>query len=144
MTAFSSPLAARDVGSGAVSPIRASWRCSRAAASRRSRRRQANSHSRTVRLCDLCQLDWTPSGRALVARFDSRETGSVTGTVVVLLEPGSAFPPLPTPEIRTSSDLSSLPSAKRLDGWVYPDESGLTSIFVRTTTERNIYRVPVP
>ena len=97
-----------------------------------------------LRLCDLCEVDWMPSGRALVARFDSRAGSSVTATIVVALEPGSAFPPLRKREIRTSLDLADLPAARELDGWVYPAGSGSSSVHMRTTTERNIYRVGVP
>jgi serine/threonine protein kinase/Tol biopolymer transport system component len=96
-----------------------------------------------LRLCDLCEVDWMPGGRALVARFDSREDSSVAATIIVPLEPGSAFPPLQKREIRTSTDLAALPAARELEGWVYPG-SGSASVYWRTTTERNIYRVALP
>jgi hypothetical protein len=97
-----------------------------------------------IRLCDLCDVDWTPSGRALVARFDSREDPSGAATILLALAPGSAFPPLRNHALRTSSDVADLPGARKLEGWVFPDESGATSVHQRTTTERNIYRVTLP
>jgi hypothetical protein len=67
----------------------------------------------------------------------------VAATIIVPLEPGSAFPPLGKGEIRASTDLAALPAARELEGWVYPG-SGSTSVYWRTTTERNIYRVALP
>jgi hypothetical protein len=64
-------------------------------------------------------------------------------TFVVALGPGDALPRLPSYGIRSERDLAGRVS-QAFDGFVYPADSGSVVAFVRSRTERNIYRVPLP
>jgi hypothetical protein len=73
----------------------------------------------------------------------SRES-PLTRTFVVALPAGKTLPRLPRRGIRSAADLAGLRVSQVADGEVYP--SGLAPLvaFVRGTTQRNIYRVPLP
>jgi serine/threonine protein kinase/Tol biopolymer transport system component len=99
-----------------------------------------------VRLCDNdCDVDWTPNGKSLVIRLGSAgPTSPEHKTVVVALEPGTTLPPWPARGIHSREDASNLRITRELDGWIYPSDTGSASVFTRSTTQRNIHRVPLP
>ena len=97
-----------------------------------------------VRLCSgNCEVDWTPDGDSLVVRIGPHDATDAT-TVVITLDPGTSFPRWPAGGIRSAKDLSGLPIAREMQGWMYPSQTTSASVFIQTTTERNIHRVPLP
>jgi eukaryotic-like serine/threonine-protein kinase len=98
-----------------------------------------------VRLCDnSCRVDWTPDGKSLVIRFGVASSAPPSKTVVVTLESGMTLPPWPSRGIRSPADLGNLRITREIDGWVYPSDTGTAYVFTRSTTQRNIHRVPLP
>jgi hypothetical protein len=97
-----------------------------------------------VPLCALCEVDWMPNGRLLVIRFPPSDPAAPGRTFLVTLEPGSMLPRWPAPGIRSRDDLNHLRIAREVEGWIYPADNGSTYAFARSTTQRNIHRVPLP
>ena len=95
-----------------------------------------------VRLCDNdCDVDWTSDGKSFVIRLNP---GAAARTFLVSLESGAMLPPWPAQGIRSRDDLNHLRIAREVEGWIYPSHTGSTYVFVRSTTQRNIHRVPLP
>jgi hypothetical protein len=94
-----------------------------------------------VRLCDDCEIDWTPDQKSLVVRIGPRVSAR---TVVITLDPGTTLPSWPRGGIRVANDLSGLKIAREMQGWMYPSGTLSSSVFLRSTIERNIHRVPLP
>ena len=97
-----------------------------------------------VPLCANCEVDWMPNGRSLVIRFPPSNPAAPGRTFVVTLESGSMLPRWPAKGIRSRDDLNHLRIARELEGWIYPSDTGSTWVFARSTTQRNIHRVPLP
>jgi serine/threonine protein kinase/sugar lactone lactonase YvrE len=99
-----------------------------------------------VPLCDTCDIDWTPNGASLVVRIGG--ASHLGPTFLVPLEPGSMLPRWPAQASRSrenlESYLKSLRIARELVDWVYPFDTASTYVFMRSRTQRNIYRVPLP
>ena len=97
-----------------------------------------------LRLCGTaCEVDWTPNGQSLVVRLGN--TGSLLArTFVIALRPGEMMPRLPSHGIRSEADLAGLHVLQVAVGSVYPSDVAPLVAFVRSTTERNIYRIPLP
>ncbi|MEO8075913.1 MAG: protein kinase [Acidobacteriota bacterium] len=96
-----------------------------------------------VQLCDNCEIDWTPSGASLVVRLTTEDRHAPGRTLVLPLEPGRALPRLPAQGIRSPADLVGLHVLRDIDGFVYPGDVAPVYVAARTTTNRNIYRVPL-
>ena len=96
-----------------------------------------------VPLCALCEVDWMPNGRSLVIRFPSSDPAAPGRTLLVTLESSSMLPRWPAQGIRSRDDLKDLRIAREFEGWMYPSDAGLTRVYARSTTQRNIHRVPV-
>jgi len=94
-----------------------------------------------IRLCDDCEVDWMPDEKSLVVRIGPRANAR---TVVIALDAGTTLPSWPEGGIRSVKDLSGLKIARDMQGWTYPSQMPSSSVFIRTTTERNIHRVPLP
>jgi serine/threonine protein kinase len=97
-----------------------------------------------VRLCDGCEVDWTPSGSALVIRMEPDDQEETPRTFVVALEPGVTFPSWPADGVRSRKDLNGLTVVGDIDGWIYPSDSTNTYVSLRETVQRNIYRIALP
>ena len=97
-----------------------------------------------VLLCDTCDVDWTSSGKWLVIRFNRANSIGPGRTLLVTLESGSMLPRWPAQGIRSRDDLNSLRIAREVEDWIYPSDAGSTYVFARSTTQRNIHRVPLP
>jgi hypothetical protein len=63
---------------------------------------------------------------------------------IIPVAPGEAFPRLPAEGFRSEEEIASLPGARRIDAWAVPGPSRDLYAFYRGTTQRNLYRVPVP
>jgi hypothetical protein len=97
-----------------------------------------------VPLCALCEVDWMPNGRLLVIRFPPSDPAAPGRTFLVTLESGSMLPRWPAQGIRSRDDLNQLRIAREVEGWIYASDTGSTYVFARSTTQRNIHRVPLP
>jgi len=64
---------------------------------------------------------------------------------VIPLEPGKVLPSLPAGGIRSVQDIAAFPGAHRLDQ-LRAFQCGDPSVyaFMKVTSQRNIYRVPIP
>jgi Tol biopolymer transport system component len=64
---------------------------------------------------------------------------------LVPLAPGQTLPPIPAGGFRSEEDLARLPGARKTDELrVIPGPSIDVYAFYRSTTQRNLYRIPVP
>jgi hypothetical protein len=97
-----------------------------------------------VPLCALCEVDWLPNGGSLVIRFPPSDPAAPGRTFLVTLDSGSMLPRWPAQGIRAREDLNNLRIAREVEGWIYPAGTGSTYVFARSTTQRNIHRVPLP
>jgi Tol biopolymer transport system component len=95
-------------------------------------------------LCRSCEVDWTPNAKSLVVRLSTNETPQHARTVVIALRPGETLPRFPPHGLRSEADLTGLPVSQVLTGLLYPADADARVAFVRRTTERNIFRLPVP
>jgi Tol biopolymer transport system component len=99
----------------------------------------------TIRLCDTaCEVDWTPDGLSLVLRVGGKAWPPRGRTYVVALRPGEMLPHFPREGVRSEAELSGFRISNILEGTVYPRDAARETAFVRTTTQRNIFRIPVP
>jgi eukaryotic-like serine/threonine-protein kinase len=96
-----------------------------------------------VRLCDQCEVDWTPNGGHLLLRFGNRCQESGSKTVIVPLEAGLALPRWPAGGVDSEAALHIGRNVRAVPRWIYPSEDLSTHVFTRCTTTRNIYRVPL-
>jgi serine/threonine protein kinase/Tol biopolymer transport system component len=97
-----------------------------------------------VPLCALCEVDWMPNGRSLVIRFPPSDPAAPGRTFLVTIKSGSMLPRWPAQGIRSRDDLNHLRIAREIEGWIYPSDTGSTYVYARSTTQRNIHRVPLP
>ena len=98
-----------------------------------------------LRLCGTtCEVDWTPNAKSLVVRLGKTGSPLLARTFVIALRPGETLPRLPPHGIRSEADLGGLHISQVVDGPVYPSDVPPLVVFARSTTERNIYRIPLP
>ena len=93
-----------------------------------------------VTLCHLCEIDWTSDGGLLVLRFFG-SGASPTETLIMPFGPKGSMPPFPPQGFESKGDLAKLRVTHELTGWLYPNATGSISVFVRESTQRNIYRI---
>jgi eukaryotic-like serine/threonine-protein kinase len=96
-----------------------------------------------VPLCANCEVDWMPNGRTLVLRFPTSDPAAPGRTVMVTPDSGSMLPRWPAQGIRSRDDLNQLRIAREVEGWIYPSDTGSAYVFARSTTQRNIHRIPL-
>jgi hypothetical protein len=83
-------------------------------------------------------MKWTPDGRFLYLKF-------ATSTYSIPLQPGQLLPPIPASGIASKEAVAALPGARLVsEEDVYPGPNPSVYAFVKVSTQRNIYRVPVP
>jgi hypothetical protein len=65
---------------------------------------------------------------------------------VIPLKPGQILPPIPSSGFPSKEAVAALPGARLIseEGGVFPGPNPSTYAFMKVTTQRNIYRVPVP
>ena len=87
-------------------------------------------------------VSWSRDGKYLYLHtaWTTRETYAIP------LQPGTVLPPLPAGGIRSVQDIAKLPGAQRLDQLrAFPCANDPSVYaFMKVTSQRNIYRVPVP
>ena len=96
-------------------------------------------NGRAVPLCADCEADWAPGGKAFVIRgFPQRKS------LVIALAPGESLPRLPDGGLRSEADVARLAGVTAGDGLRYPGREATQYAYVKSSVQRNIYRVPVP
>lgn len=83
-------------------------------------------------------LSWSVDGRFAYLQF-GRSVYSIP------LRPGEMLPAIPASGFRSEREVAAVRGARRLGGvGIFPGPSPSTYAFMRISTQRNIYRVPVP
>lgn len=84
------------------------------------------------------RLSWTPDGRFL----NLIVAGS---TFAIPLQPGQMLPPIPAAGFQSKEAVAALPGARLIsEEHVFPGPNPSIYAFMKVSTQRNIYRVPVP
>jgi WD40 repeat protein len=84
---------------------------------------------------------WSPGGRFLSLALPFHEGR----TYIVALPPGEALPPIPPAGLPSEEEIARLPGAQNIDALrAVPGPSPGVYAFSRNTTQRNLYRIPVP
>jgi Tol biopolymer transport system component/predicted Ser/Thr protein kinase len=95
----------------------------------------------TVRLCTIfCNFSWDDSGKS-VYLYTSSPAGA--GTYVVPLKAGEDLPRLPPAGIANPEDLASLKAGPPIPWNVSSGLGPSVYTYVRSTTRRNLYRIPL-
>jgi hypothetical protein len=103
-----------------------------------------------VRLCEQCAppwgtepmpfyVGWTPDSKVIYWNFTN-------ATYAIPLPPGRMLPPVPAGGIQSREGVAALPGARLVSEQdrTVPGPNPTTYAFVRVSTQRNIYRVPLP
>jgi hypothetical protein len=81
---------------------------------------------------------WSPG-----AHFASVTAADGTWSYVVPLESGEPLSTMSTSGLRSEQDVSQLPGARKVTAAIVPGSSTDVYAFYRTTTQRNLYRIPI-
>ena len=82
--------------------------------------------------------NWSPG-----ARSASVTSADGTWSYIVPLQPGEPFSRMSAQGLRSESDVSQLPGARKVSAPIVPGPSSDVYAFYRTTTQRNLYRIPI-
>jgi len=94
---------------------------------------------RVVPVCVDCEADWAPGGQAFVVRdFPPGKS------LLFALARGESLPRLPAAGLRSEADMATLTGVTESDGLRYPGLPSVDYAYVKRSTQRNIYRVPLP
>ena len=108
---------------------------------------------RPVELCPTCGtigaenrgitppvVSWSKDGKYIYLH----SAWTTHETFAIPLAPGQSFPPLPAGGVRSVQDVAALPAAKKLPQLhAFPGDDPSVYPYMRPTSQRNIYRVPV-
>jgi hypothetical protein len=96
---------------------------------------------RAVRIANNVEWNWSPDGRAL-----AMTDGPIAPdrTYMMPLAAGEAMPALPPGGLLTEAQIAGLPGIRRIDALIVPGTSPGVYAFYRGTTQRNLYRIPLP
>ena len=84
------------------------------------------------------QLRWTPDASVLYLRYN-------TSTYAIPLPPGEMLPPIPPAGFASKEAVAALPGARLIsDESVFAGPSPSVHAFMKVSTQRNIYHVPIP
>jgi eukaryotic-like serine/threonine-protein kinase len=94
-----------------------------------------------VRIGNRIRWQWSPGGSFMSIALPYAEGR----TYIVSLPPGEALPPIPAGGFRSEQEVARLPGARRADALrAVPGPSPDVYAFYHSTTQRNLYRIPVP
>jgi Tol biopolymer transport system component len=85
-------------------------------------------------------FDWSPDGKSASIFGGPLPQGR---SYLVPLSSGEALPRIPADGFQTEQEIADLPGARRVDVRTVPASSPDTYAFYRTTTQRNLYRIPL-
>jgi hypothetical protein len=94
-----------------------------------------------LRLGEFIGWNWSAGGDSL-----SVSNGPIAAnrSYIIPLPPGEPFPRTPTGGFRSEQEIAEVPGARRIDAWTMPGALPGVYAFYRGTTQRNLYRIPVP
>ena len=93
---------------------------------------------RAVTLCADCEPDWAPGGRAFVLRDFLPQK-----SLLIALAPGETLPRLPATGLRSEADVAAMAGVVETEGRQYPGLDATQYAYMKVTTQRNIYRIPL-
>jgi Tol biopolymer transport system component len=94
-----------------------------------------------IRIGNRIRWQWSPGGRFLSVALPYAEGR----TYIVPLPPGEGLPPIPVGGISSEQDVAGLPGAHRTDALrAVPSPSPDVYAYYRSTSQRNLYRIPIP
>jgi hypothetical protein len=84
-------------------------------------------------------MSWSPDGKLVYLKFSGT-------TYAIPLRPGQVLPSIPASGFPTKEAVAALPGAQLVSevARMFPGPTPSTYAFVKVSTQRNIYRVPVP
>jgi Tol biopolymer transport system component len=103
----------------------------------------------STRVCAACSvpqgtdpvpqsMKWTPDRKFVYLKF-------ADSTYAIPLRSGQLLPPIPASGFPSKEAVAALPGARLVaDGNIYPGPNPSVYAFVKVSTQRNIYRIPVP
>jgi Tol biopolymer transport system component len=92
-------------------------------------------------VCDDCFVDWGPGGKFLYVSFGF----FAAYNVAIPIPSGEALPALPDNGLQGKEDARALPDVRILEsGEIAPGPDPSIYAFVRSTVQRNLYRIPLP
>ena len=86
-------------------------------------------------------LKWSRNGDTLWIAGGAVADGR---TYIVPLPPGRTLPPIPPDGFHSEAEIASLPGARKIDSAGEPGPSRDIYAFLRATTQRNLYDIPIP
>jgi Tol biopolymer transport system component len=97
-------------------------------------------------ICRGCGLPavWAPTGKFLYVgvRRESRE--SAARTIAIPIPPGESLPNLPPSGIQGLNIVSTIPGSRVIEAWnVSPGPDPSVFAYVKSTTHRNLFRIPL-
>ena len=93
------------------------------------------------------RLRWSSDGRFLFMSISSAAGTLYSGgrTYVIPLEPGRLLPEIPARGFQTEAEIAKLPGVQIIEAAdVAPGLTSSVYAFSRETTQRNLYRIPIP
>ena len=103
-----------------------------------------------TRICEVCSppqgtepvppgMSWTSDRKFVYLKF-------AASTYAIPLQPGQVLPPIPASGFTSKEAVAALPGARLVSEQegVYPGPNPSVYAFMKVSTQRNIYRVPVP
>jgi len=93
------------------------------------------------------RLRWSSDGRSLFLSVSSTAGTLYSSgrTYVIPLEPGRLLPDIPSKGFQTEAEIAALPGVRIIEAAdVAPGPTSNVYAFSRETTQRNLYRIPVP
>lgn len=94
-----------------------------------------------VSIAGFIRWNWAPRGDAISVAGGPIPEGR---SYVIPLRTGEVLPRMPAGGLRSEQDIAQLPGARKVDAVVVPGVSPDVYAFYRTTTQRNLYRIPIP
>jgi serine/threonine protein kinase len=85
-------------------------------------------------------LSWSPDGSLVSVSGGPIAEGR---SYLIPLDPGQSLPSTPPEGFLTEEEVARLPGARRVNAWMVPGRSPDVYAFYRTTTQRNLYRIPL-
>ena len=90
-------------------------------------------------------IGWSADGRSVTISSNTGGAVEEGRTYIVPLPRGQMFPPIPAGGFRSEEEVARLPGARKIDvAAAVPGLSAEVYAFYRGTTQRNLYRIPIP
>lgn len=97
-----------------------------------------------VPICAFCWPQWSRDSKVLYFRFGLSAPGHAGhgNTYALPIPPGSAVPKIPAGGL-SEENVTGLPALQVYEPGIHPGPDPSTYAFIRSTAQRNIYRIPL-